>query len=1848
MGVFDFITKPLQSLLGDIIGFLVGVDFDEQKDQAQGALVNKQSNIDPIPVVYGERKVGGVRVFVSTGGGKKNEFLYIALVLCEGEIQAIDEIYINDKLSTHSDYSGLISTQKFLGTDDQASSSLLAGADDTWGSNHRLRGVAYLAIRIKYDQDVFGGIPEIQCVIRGRKVFDPRDQTTAYSTNPALCLRDYLTNTRYGKGLPASAIDDTMFGDAADDCDELVTQYSGGSQVKVFECNARIDTGETLFNNVKELLQGMRGLLPYSDGKYGLIIDNVTSSTFNLTPDNILADVRLQNAGKSKRYNRVIAKFPNPDANWQLDSVTFPESGSADETTFLSEDNGEELIKEITLNTITSYYAARDIARIVCLASRRNVNGVSLTATSEALNIAIGDVVNVEHPSLGWTGAATQDMRVVGLQIRDQGEVELSLQEYNGSIYPWAVGAEAADNQETTLPDPFTIQPPQTPLTLTEGTTVSGDGTVFPSLNVSWTAADDAFVDEYEVQYKLTSDTNYTGYVKTIDTEVDLFGLLTGSEYTIRIRSINALGIRSSFISATTTLTGDSTAPGVPTSMTVTGGFKSIILTWTNPSDNDFSNVEIKRSPNATEGNATTIAITSSDTFTDEPFTGAIERYYWLRSVDTSGNTSAWVLAGNATSIPLVQDDIDDNIIVLDNFVQDLIDDFNAKANAADVLNVQVETGEVLDLETGQDVLIQNLGDVAIFVNESNQTINNSINSTNTTLANLEATVVDLTSGTSDIFVQPSAPVAGVGGVPDPIPTFSRWYDSDDSNEPYYWDGSSWQSLADPRIASNAAAITTLQSGLNTANSNISANSSAISVLDTTTVNQGNSITSISSDVTTLQSSLTTTQSDLSAAESDITTNASAISGLDTRVTSNEGSISSITSDVTQLQTDLTSAEGDISTNSTALSALTTRVTTAEGSISTNSTDITALETTVNDGATGVVATSNALSALTTRVTTAEGSISTNAADISELEITVNDESTGVAANASGLSALDTRVTTAEGSITTISSDITQLEADLTSAEGSISTNATALSSLTTRVDSAENSISTNASDISALELTVNDGSTGVAANASAISGIDTRLTTAEGSITSQASDITALETTVNDGSTGVAANASAITSLDTRITSAENEITTLSATNITALEVALDDLTLVQDESDNAIQTEAGDDLLLNLPTDVASATSAATNSLDTRITSAEGSITSQSADITQLQSDVITLDGETSGNASAISSLTTRVTSAEGSIVSQASDITTLQSGLSNAEGDISANSTAISGLTTRTTDAEGEISTLSSSITDLTSDLSDAENDISGNATAITNLTTRVTTAEGSITSQASDISSLQSSLSTTNSNVSANATAISGIDTRVTAAEGSISSQAASITQLQSDLSDVESDASGNSTAISLLDTRVTNAEGSISSNSSSITQLQSDVSDAESDISSNSTAISGLDTRVTSAEGSITSQAASITQLQSDLTQAESDISGNASSLSSLTTRVTNAEGSITSQGLDITQLQSDLTTAENDISANATDILTVQTQANDTDTVVSALSSSVTSLTTTVNNNTASITTNTSTLNGVEAQFTVTTNVNGNIAGFGLVSDIIDGNPTSEFIVQADKFKIEGTGAASDADPFIVYTSNTQVEKDGEDINIPAGVYIKDAFIQKAAIATANIQDLSVSNAKIGNLSVTAAKIQDLAVNTLKIGNNAVTIPYSEQGGKVDSIGTTNQAIIHSTGFLTHPSNTPYFIRFSGPYSALTISDQLQSSNTHYVSSTFIIETQEFNSSDTLLTTNTKTFSTLAVAGLNTIFLSLVQIVTSNANCAKIKVKVTMQRNAGIAYKASIAYSTLEKLSVRR
>ena len=219
--------------------------------QAQGILINSQSNVDPIPVIYGRRRVGGTRVFIEVSGSS-NEYLHLVLVLSEGPVTAIDNVYLDDVLSTDAKFTGLLTVTKHLGTPGEAADAALTADVPKWTSACKLSNCAYLYVKLKYDRNAFSGLPTITADVRGRTLYDPRDGQTRYSNNPALVIRDYLSNTIYGRGIATSAIDDASISAAANACDIRITApsfsdiftVSTTTEALTFSQPIPIDTGD--------------------------------------------------------------------------------------------------------------------------------------------------------------------------------------------------------------------------------------------------------------------------------------------------------------------------------------------------------------------------------------------------------------------------------------------------------------------------------------------------------------------------------------------------------------------------------------------------------------------------------------------------------------------------------------------------------------------------------------------------------------------------------------------------------------------------------------------------------------------------------------------------------------------------------------------------------------------------------------------------------------------------------------------------------------------------------------------------------------------------------------------------------------------------------------------------------------------------------------------------------------------------------------------------------------------------------------------------------------------------------------------------------------------------------------------------------------------------------------------------------------------------------------------------------------------------------------------------------------------------------------------------------------------
>lgn len=691
--------------------------------QAQGILINSQSNVDPIGVIYGRRRVGGTRVFIEVSGAN-NEYLHVVLVLAEGPVAAIDNVYLDDVLSTDSKFAGLLTISKHLGTPGQVADAALTAAVPKWTSVCTLSNCAYLYVQLKYDSNAFSGLPTFTADVRGRTLYDPRDNQTRYSNNAALAIRDYLTSTLYGRAIPASAIDEASFVAAANACDaritapsfsaifsadstanvitfaqpialetgdgvrvsaatavpaplsatttyyairttdttyqlatsvanafagvSLVLTSSGSGQLTLsqvdyaaYTCDGCVDTSQTAYDNIRALLTACRGMLVFSGGKYRLVLDiATTASSFGFSESNITGSWVISQAGKRAKYNRVTAGFYNPAKKWQPDLAT------VESTALRATDNGLVLESKIDTPFSASVYRAQNIAQLTLNQSRYGLV-VKFSAFQEGLRCEVGDVVPITHSTPGWSGKL---FRILQIEIKDNDEVYIVAREYSASIYVQAVLAPAAVVAQSNLPDPFSV-PAVLGLSLSSGTSELlrlADGSVISRIRVSWTAPTEAYSQkgQVEVQLKLSSDAGWAP-VDLVAAELATAWaspVQDGVSYDVRVRIVNAIGVRGSWTQATVSVVGKTAPPSDVPWLRLDG----TRLTWGAVGDIDLDGYRVRWQPGTSRSWSDALEL-HTGLLTVSPWELVTIPYgagqILIKALDTTGNESLNVTA---------------------------------------------------------------------------------------------------------------------------------------------------------------------------------------------------------------------------------------------------------------------------------------------------------------------------------------------------------------------------------------------------------------------------------------------------------------------------------------------------------------------------------------------------------------------------------------------------------------------------------------------------------------------------------------------------------------------------------------------------------------------------------------------------------------------------------------------------------------------------------------------------------------------------------------------------------------------------------------------------------------------------------------------------------------------------------------------------------------------------------------------------------------------------------------------------------------------------------------------------
>lgn len=618
----------------------------------------RQDSIDAQKLIYGRVRTSGLLAFVGTANTTfKDRLLYMSVAYAGHEIQEYSELWLDETRltldsggqATNSKYTAsgndnyakgtkLVRVRTYTGTENQTADSELVSRFSGWTSNHRGRGISHAVYRISHSPDRFpNGIPNPSAVLKGKKIFDPRSGLTVYSNNWALVVRDYLTDTKFGLGIPSSQINDDSVIASANVSDEDVTLKNGSTQ-KRYTIDGVIRSDEVHREVLEKMAAAAAGAIVYTQGQFYIHAGYYEAPAIDIDrswlADSVKITPRVQ---RDELFNAVSGVFTNPAKNWQAGDfpiVTNP--------LYEAQDRNERLVKDIELPYVTEIERAQRLAKIALERGRQSIK-VSLKCNLKAMQLKVWDMVSYTEPLLGFDQKV---FRVINWAINDDFSIQVDLQEEAEGIYDWAAGEATTYDlaPDTELPDPLTVDPPQA-VTVIENIYSSTEGSgVKTSAVVSWTESETAFLDRYEIEYKLSSASTYTPAGFTRATEFTIYDLAPGV-YDFRVFARSTADVLSDPATTLKEIFGLTAPPADVQNFRVQAIDGQANLAWDQATDLDvkigglFEIRHTSKTTGASWSDGTPIGPALSGISTNQSLP-LIAGTYMIKAVDSAGNKS--------------------------------------------------------------------------------------------------------------------------------------------------------------------------------------------------------------------------------------------------------------------------------------------------------------------------------------------------------------------------------------------------------------------------------------------------------------------------------------------------------------------------------------------------------------------------------------------------------------------------------------------------------------------------------------------------------------------------------------------------------------------------------------------------------------------------------------------------------------------------------------------------------------------------------------------------------------------------------------------------------------------------------------------------------------------------------------------------------------------------------------------------------------------------------------------------------------------------------------------------------
>lgn len=409
-----------------------------------------------IPVLYGTSYVPGM--IIDARISNDSQTMYYIYALCEitgsGSV-SVDEVWMGEqKLNFSGNQHEVVSAINPDGTTDTNP----AGYIDVWvfrerttvifGANtgttesivpglttdNKYGGMYVAVVRVKYNATLgYTSMPNMTF------------KMTNTLSNPGAVWYDFLTNTRYGAGIPSDRVDQES---SINDSNPL-SLYSVSDELVTYRDTAGADTtgprytingliaGGNIRDNVRKinLASGSWSTWNPKIGKW-IVVPNRPyaegQELFEFDDSNIISGISVSTTSLDSNYNAMAITYPETAIKAQNHTVRV---SLFDDNPELLNTNEPENTLNLTLELVDNRVQATRVGLLELKQAREDIVAI-FRANYAALQVDSGDIISITNAPLGWTNKLFRVTRVRELE-NDTAEiqVEISALEYNPDVY---------------------------------------------------------------------------------------------------------------------------------------------------------------------------------------------------------------------------------------------------------------------------------------------------------------------------------------------------------------------------------------------------------------------------------------------------------------------------------------------------------------------------------------------------------------------------------------------------------------------------------------------------------------------------------------------------------------------------------------------------------------------------------------------------------------------------------------------------------------------------------------------------------------------------------------------------------------------------------------------------------------------------------------------------------------------------------------------------------------------------------------------------------------------------------------------------------------------------------------------------------------------------------------------------------------------------------------------------------------------------------------------------------------------------------------------------------------------